>query len=90
MNENVQDDAVLIDRSPEIVSDAVDLEEDFVQMPFITGSSTPSSQAVSILLAELIAPASDRFVADHHSSGSHHFFHIAKAHAEAKIVPNAF
>jgi hypothetical protein len=53
LNENVQDDAVLIDRSPEIVSDAVDLEEDFVQMPFITGSSTPSSQAVSILLPNL-------------------------------------
>ena len=64
LHEDVEDDPVLIDSSPEVVSDAIDLEEDFVQMPFVTGSSTPSSQAVGILLAELVAPAPDRFVAD--------------------------
>src|SRR3954451_18178475 len=90
LHENVEDHAVLIDSSPEIVSDAVDLEEDFVQMPFVAGLSAPSSQAVNILFAELIAPAPDRFVADQHSTCGHHLFYIAKAHAETEVVPDAF
>ena len=53
LHEDVEDNTVLIDGSPEIVSDAVDLEEDFVQMPFVAGSSAPSSQAVGILLPNL-------------------------------------
>ena len=35
LHENVQDKAVLINRSPEVMRDAVDLEEDLVQMPFV-------------------------------------------------------
>jgi hypothetical protein len=34
LHEYVEDNDVLIYRSPEVVSDAVDLEEDFIQMPF--------------------------------------------------------
>jgi len=33
LDENIEDDTVLGDRSPEIVGDSVDLEEDFIQMP---------------------------------------------------------
>jgi hypothetical protein len=33
-----ENNTVLIDRSPEVVSDAVDLEEDFVQVPFVARS----------------------------------------------------
>ena len=50
LHEDVEDNAVLIDRSPEVMSDAVDLEEDLVQMPFVAGPSTPSPQAIGILL----------------------------------------
>ena len=50
LHENVEDNAVLIDGSPEIMSDAIDLEEDLVQMPFVAGSGTPSPQAIGILL----------------------------------------
>jgi creatinine amidohydrolase len=59
-------------------------------MPFVTGPGTPSPETLGILFAEFIAPASDRFVADHHSACSHHLFYIAEAHAETKVVPNAF
>ena len=58
-------------------------------MPFVTGASTPSSQAVSIRFAELVAPAADRFVPDEHAACSHDLFDIAKAYAETKIVPHA-
>ena len=54
--EDIKDNAVLIDRSSQAVSDAVDLKETLVQMPFVSGLSTPSSQAIGILFIELFAP----------------------------------
>jgi hypothetical protein len=60
LHEYVEDNAVLIYRSPEVVSDAVDLEEDFIQMPFVAGSSTSSPKPIGILFAELVAPAPER------------------------------
>ncbi len=57
----------LIKGAPKIVRGTVDLEEDFIQMPLIGVPSTPSLQASGELLAELVAPAPDRFVADQHS-----------------------
>ena len=83
MDEDIEDYAVLIDRSPEVMRDAVDLEENFIQMPLITDSSTPSPETGSIFFSELIAPASDRFVADEHSACRHHLFHIPEAHTKS-------
>ena len=45
---NVEDHAVLIDRSPEIVSDAVDLEKDLVQMPFCRPKRAPFQDAYGV------------------------------------------
>ena len=88
LHKDIQDDTILIDRSPEVVSDAVDLEEDLVQMPFVTGPGTPSPQAIDILLAELVAPAPDRLVAEHHSTSRHYLFNIAIAHSETEVEPD--
>jgi hypothetical protein len=83
LDEDVEDNTVLIDGAPEIMRDAVDLQEHLVQKPFIAGSSTAPSQAVCIPLAELVAPPSNRFLADQHAARSHQLFHVAKAHAAA-------
>src|SRR4051812_5918384 len=48
LDENIEDDTVLVDRSPEIVGDSVDLEEDFIQMPFVTRPRATSSQTGGI------------------------------------------
>src|SRR3954453_11128196 len=88
LHKDIQDDTILIDRSPQVMSDTVDLQEDLVQMPFITGPGTPSSKAIDILLAELVAPAPDRLVAEHHSTSRHHLFNIAKAHSEGEVEPD--
>ena len=90
LNQNIQDNTVLIDSSPEVMSDAVDLEEDLVEMPFVSSSSTPSPETIGVLLAELIAPAPYRFVTDHNATRCHHLLDIAKAHTKAEIVPDAF
>ena len=71
LHEDVKDYAILINRSPQIVSHSVDLEEDFVQMPFVTGPSAASSQTAGIRFAKLVAPAADRFIAEQYSPSRH-------------------
>ena len=68
LDQNVENNAMLIDGSPKVVSDAVDFEKDLVQMPLVTRAGTPSPQAISELLAELVAPAPDCFVAHQHAT----------------------
>src|SRR5206468_6502 len=90
LDEDVENNAILIDRPPEVVSDAVDLEENLVQMPLIACSGTSSSEAVGVVFAELLTPTPDRLVAEHDPTCCHHLFHTAKAHAETEVQPNAF
>jgi hypothetical protein len=90
LDQNIEHDAVLINGSPQIMRYAIDLEEDFVEMPLVAGPGTPSPQAISELAAELIAPAPDRFVAHHYATGCHHLLYIAKAHTEPEVQPHAF
>jgi hypothetical protein len=42
LDKDIENDTILIDGSPEIMSDAVDLEEYLVQMPLVARSSPPS------------------------------------------------
>jgi hypothetical protein len=76
LHEDIEDNPVLINGSPEVVSDAVDLEKNLVQTPFVPGPGTPSPETVGILLPNL-PHQPDRFVADQHSACGHHLFHIA-------------
>jgi hypothetical protein len=68
LDENIDYNTVLIDCPPKIMRDAVDLEKYLVQVPFVSNERTPSSQSSSELAAELIAPASDRFVDELYSA----------------------
>ena len=90
LDQNIDDNAVLIYSPPKVMTHAVDVEKDFVEMLFVSGPGTPSPQAIDVLFAELATPAPDRFIGDQHSPCGHHFFNIAKAHAEPKVMPYAF
>jgi hypothetical protein len=56
LHENVKDYPVLIVCSPKIVRHSVDLEEDFVRMPFVTGPTAASPQTGGIRFTKLVAP----------------------------------
>jgi hypothetical protein len=68
LHKDIEGDAVLIDGSPEVVSDAIDLEEDFIEMPLIARSGTSSPKTVGILFTKLVTPASDGLVTDQHAA----------------------
>jgi hypothetical protein len=43
LNENVQHDAVLVDRSPQPVALAANLQQHLIQVPLVTGSCSSAS-----------------------------------------------
>jgi hypothetical protein len=53
LHQNVQDIAVLIHGSPQVMFLATDREEDLVQMPLVAGPRLPAPQRVGIGLPEL-------------------------------------
>ena len=68
---------------------SVDLEKDLVEMPLVARLRSLPSELVGVRLAELVAPAPDRLVAELHSPECHHQLDIPKAHTEVEIEPYA-
>src|ERR1700710_1135727 len=59
LHQNVKHDAVLIDGTPEIMLFTVDPNEDFVQVPFVTGPGSPPTKIVREARAKLQTPPPD-------------------------------
>ena len=72
LDEDVEHDAVLIDRTPQPVLLAGDFDRDLVQMPFVSGAGQPPSDPVSERLAELERPLSHSLVADEDAASGEH------------------
>src|SRR6476660_5448461 len=68
LHQNIDHNSVLIDGSPQVMPHTIDIEENLIQMPFVSASGTPSPQTVGILLAELFAPAPDGFITEQHTT----------------------
>ena len=58
-DQNVEDIAILVHRSPEIMPFAADGDEHFVHVPDVTESTLPSPQSVGALGSKLAAPGSN-------------------------------
>jgi hypothetical protein len=71
LHQDVENNAMLIDGSPEVVSNAIDLEKHLIQMPFVTSLRTAFPQARCESLPELFAPAPHRFIADQNAARRH-------------------
>ena len=65
----------------------VDFEEDFIQVPFVARLRAPQVECVSVSLAELAGPLSDRFVADDDAAGREDLFDLPIAQREAEVEP---
>ena len=68
LHQNIDDDTVLIDSAPKIMPDAINVEEDLIQMPFVSGPRPAFPQPDREQMTEFVAPAPDRFVADQHAA----------------------
>jgi hypothetical protein len=89
LNENVENNTILIDGTPEIVLHTLDPDEDLVQVPLVPWSWPAPSQAVSETAGEFLAPASDRLVGHDDAALSQDQLNIPQAVAEHVLQPDS-
>src|ERR1700756_4071950 len=89
LDQNVEHVAVLVDRAPQVVLRAVDPDEHFVAVPFLTGPWAASAQPAGVGLPELGAPASDRLVTHRDTAYEHQLLDLTEAEREPKVQPHA-
>src|SRR3954464_13537296 len=88
LHQDVEHDAVLVHRAPQPVLLASDLEDDLIQMPFVSGRRQPPPDPVGEVLAELARPLSYALVADDDAARGQHLLDHAQAEREAKVEPD--
>jgi hypothetical protein len=79
LDQNVEDMAVLIDRSPQIMMLTLDCQKDLIQMPLIPRLQPAAAQLIGIRLAKLPAPFPNRSIGHDDTAGEQEFFHVAVA-----------
>ena len=77
--------AILINRSPQIVLLATDLNEDFINIERIAETLVPTVQALYIFGPELVTPQANRFVTYDDTSFSQQIFDISLTQVEPMI-----
>jgi hypothetical protein len=87
--ENIQDDAVLIDRSPEIAPLDIDLHTYLIEAPWGARSGPTPARLVGKGLAELLTLLPDRFLGDEHPADQPPLFEDVTAETETEVEPHA-
>jgi hypothetical protein len=85
LDQDVQHDAVLVDRPLRPVAFAADLQQHLVEMPFVARSCSTTAQPGRERRAELGAPLADRLVAHDDATLGEEILDVAKAEVEAKV-----
>jgi hypothetical protein len=88
LHQNIQHLPVLIHGPPKIVLCTIDGEDDFIEMPLVTGLCSPSAQLIGVRLAKSAAPLPDRFIGEYDPARCQQFFQVAIAEGEAILEPN--
>ena len=69
--------------------DAVDLEKHLIEMPLVARLRLLPSELLSLRLAEFVATAADRFVAQQHSPERHDELDISQTYTKIEVQPYA-
>jgi len=86
-HESVENEAILIDGSPQPVLFACDDDRNFVELPCVVELRRTSTNTAGEVPPEYLSSVSDGLVADDDSSRREHVLDHAKADGEAKIQP---
>ena len=86
--ENIEHEAVLVDRSPEPVSDTIDACTHLVQMPPGTPTGLSVAQFFCKEGAEFNAPLAEGLVADLNAALVKQFLHVSVTQGKAVVQPN--
>ena len=88
LQENIDYFSILIDGAPQIVLDAADLDEDFIDKERIPESLVSTLQTPGIFRPKLVAPQPNRFITDFNSTFSQKIFDIAVTEIESMVEPD--
>src|SRR4051794_7568094 len=88
LDEDVEHDAVLVDRPPEPMLLAADHQAHFVEVPFVSHTGQPAPDLVGKALAELARPLAHGLMADRDAASRQHLLHHAKAQRKAEVEPD--
>jgi hypothetical protein len=89
LDEDIENAAILIDCTPQILQATTDLDEHLIQMPRIAQLSPPSANAFGAVPTESLAPCPDRLVGHGDTALSHQYLDIAIADREPETHPHA-
>jgi hypothetical protein len=87
--EDIESVAVLIHSPPQIVTCAMNAEEDLVEVPLVARLGAPATALIGMRLPELLAPLPDRLVGDDDATSQQPRFDIPGAQTEAVVEPDA-
>jgi hypothetical protein len=88
LDENVENEAILIDSAPKPVLPASDRDHNLIHVPLVAASRCPPANAIGILPAEFLRPMTNTFVANVNAAGGEHFLDHPQAERKSKIEPN--
>ena len=86
--QHVEDEASLVDRTPEPVLHTTDPDCDLVEVPLVTRARQPAADLIGKGLAEPAARLLHCFVTDHDATESRYLFHHAQTQREAEVKPH--
>ncbi len=87
LDQDVEDMAILVDGAPEVMALPIDLEENLVEMPLISWSSTTAAELIRVRLAEFATPLPHRFVGHDDPTGEEELFDLSETEREAMVEP---
>ena len=87
-DQDIKDIAVLVNRSPKIMTFAADRDEQLIHVPDVTATTLSPPQSSGVLRSKLAAPRSDGFVGHRDATLGEKVLAIAKAEREPMIQPN--
>jgi hypothetical protein len=88
LDQDVQNDSVLVNGSPQPVTFATDLQRNFVQVPLVARSHSSSTQLCRKCGSELGAPLSNGLVADDDPAFGEEILNVTKARDESELQPD--
>src|SRR5258707_14798110 len=88
LDKNIENEAVLVDGTPEPMLLPGEDDEDLIQVPLVDTDRRSSSDAAVEFPAEFQAPLPDRLVRHRDTAGGQHLLDHAQAQREPKIQPD--
>ena len=88
LHEHINNLAILIDGTLQIMLFPVDLDEYFIEIESIPKPPVPTLYTFAVFRTELVAPQPDRFITDDDTSLGQKILNIAMTEIESVVKPN--